>query len=114
MEHFKSEPRRKPVLLERLRERIRLKHYSIRTEQAYVEWIRRYLGFYGWCYPTRLGATEVEGFLTHLAVKGRVSASTQNQAIVPCFSYIERYLALNCRGWTGSRERRPRAACQWC
>jgi integrase len=37
-------------------------------------------GFYGWCYPTRLGATEVEGFLTHLAVKGRVSASTQNQA----------------------------------
>ncbi len=80
MEHSKSEPRRKPALLERLRERIRLKHYSIRTEQAYVEWTRRYLGFYGWCYPTRLGATEVEGFLTHLAVKGRVSASTQNQA----------------------------------
>ena len=69
MEHSKSEPPRKPVLLERLRERIRLKHYGIRTEQDYVEWTRRYLRFYGWCCPARLVATEVEGFLTHLAVR---------------------------------------------
>ena len=67
-------------LLDRVRDKIRLKHYSIRTEQAYVDWIRRFILFHGKQHPAGLGAIEVEAFLTHLAVEGRVSSSTQNQA----------------------------------
>jgi integron integrase len=69
-----------PRLLDRVRDRVRLKHYSIRTEQAYVEWVRRFVLFHGSRSPEALGPGEVEAFLTHLAVAGRVSASTQNQA----------------------------------
>ncbi|MCC2867321.1 MAG: integron integrase [Candidatus Accumulibacter phosphatis] len=70
-------PRR---LLEQLSDRIRVKHYSIRTEQAYSDWVRRFILFHGKRHPREMGANEVEAFLTHLAVAGRVSASTQNQA----------------------------------
>lgn len=69
-----------PRLLDRVRERIRVKHYSIRTEQAYVDWIRRFILFHDKRHPQEMGAAEVEAFLTHLAVVGRVAASTQNQA----------------------------------
>lgn len=69
-----------PRLLDQVRDRIRLKHYSIRTEDTYVEWIRRFILFHGKRHPKEMGAGEVEGFLTRLAVHGRVSASTQNQA----------------------------------
>lgn len=67
-------------LLARVRARIRLKHYSLRTEQAYCDWIKRFILFHGKRHPSSLGASEVEAFLTALAVKRRVSASTQNQA----------------------------------
>ena len=69
-----------PRLLDQVRDRIRVKHYSIRTEQAYVDWIKRYIHFHGKRHPRELGAAEVEAFLTDLAVRGRVAASTQNQA----------------------------------
>jgi integron integrase len=69
-----------PKLLDQLRGRLRVKHYSIRTEQAYVDWVRRFILFHGKRHPKDLGAAEVEAYLTHLAVRGRVSASTQNQA----------------------------------
>lgn len=69
-----------PRLLVRVRDKIRLKHYSIRTEQAYTDWIRRFILFHEKRHPAELGASEVEQFLTHLAVKGQVAASTQNQA----------------------------------
>ncbi len=69
-----------PRLLDQVRDRIRLKHYSIRTEDTYVEWIRRFILFHGKRHPREMAAEEVEGLLTHLAVHGRVSASTQNQA----------------------------------
>ena len=69
-----------PRLLERVRDRIRLKHYSLRTEQAYVDWIKRFIHFHGKRHPEEMAAPEVEEFLTHLAVKRRVAASTQNQA----------------------------------
>jgi len=69
-----------PKLLEQVRGKIRLKHYSIRTEQAYVDWIKRYILHFDKQHPKDLGATEVEQFLTHLAVHGKVAASTQNQA----------------------------------
>jgi len=70
-----------PKLLDRVRDRIRLKHYSLRTEEAYVHWIKRFIFFHGKRHPREMGAAEVEKFLTHLAVAGRVSASTQNQAL---------------------------------
>lgn len=73
-------PPAEPRLLDKLRDRIRVKHYSIRTEQAYVDWVRRFVLFHDKRHPRDLGAAEVEAFLTHLAVRGRVSASTQNQA----------------------------------
>ena len=69
-----------PKLLDLVRGKIRLKHYSIRTEQAYIDWIKRYILHFDKVHPKDLGAGEVELFLTHLAVAGRVSASTQNQA----------------------------------
>jgi integron integrase len=69
-----------PRLLDRVRDKIRIKHYSIRTEEAYIDWIKRFIRFHDVRHPSDMGATEVEAFLTHLAVAGRVSASTQNQA----------------------------------
>jgi len=67
-------------LLDQVRHRIRLKHYSIRTEQAYVDWIRRYIHFHGKRHPAAMGASEIESFLTDLAVARHVAAATQNQA----------------------------------
>jgi hypothetical protein len=64
-----------------VRDAIRLKHYSIRTEQAYVGWIKRYILFHDVRHPVEMGAAQVEAFLTHLAVKANVAASTQNQAL---------------------------------
>ena len=68
-------------LLDRVRDRIRTKHYSYRTEQQYLGWIRRYIHFHGKRHPGELSAPEVERFLTHLATAEQVSASTQNQAL---------------------------------
>jgi len=70
-------------LLDRVRDAIRLKHYSTRTEQAYVNWIKRYIFFHNVWHPDEMGAAEVEAFLTHLAVNENVAASTQNQAFSP-------------------------------
>jgi len=67
-------------LLDQVRDRIRFRHYSIRTEQAYVDWIKRFIRFHGKRHPATLGGAEVEHFLTDLAVVHNVSASTQNQA----------------------------------
>ena len=69
-----------PRLLDQVRERLRVMHYSIRTEEQYVQWIKRFVLYHGKRHPRDMGAPEVEGFLTHLAVAGGVSASTQNQA----------------------------------
>lgn len=69
-----------PKLLDIVRGKIRLKHYSIRTEQAYTDWIKRYILHFDKVHPKDLGAAEVEAFLTHLAVARNVSANTQNQA----------------------------------
>ena len=69
-----------PKLLDQVRGKIRLKHYSIRTEQAYLDWIKRFILHFDKEHPKNLGAEEVERFLTYLAVEGKVAASTQNQA----------------------------------
>ena len=69
-----------PKLLDQVRDKLRVKHYAIRTEQSYVDWIKRYIYFHDKTHPKDLGAQDVEAFLTHLAVVGKVAASTQNQA----------------------------------
>ncbi|MFZ5503496.1 MAG: integron integrase [Pseudomonadota bacterium] len=70
-----------PKLLDQVRERIRIKHYSIRTETQYCQWVRRFILYHGKRHPRDMGAPEVEAFLTHLAVDGQVAAATQNQAL---------------------------------
>ena len=68
-------------MLEEVRDLIRTLHYSYRTEEAYLNWIRQYILFHGKRHPTEMGAAEVSAFLTHLAVKRQVAASTQNQTL---------------------------------
>ena len=75
-----SAANRAPKLLHHVRAAIRVRHYSRRTEEAYVHWIRRYIVFNGKRHPSELGAGEVTAFLTWLAVERHVAASTQNQA----------------------------------
>ena len=83
-------PRRRPRLLDRAREALRLRHYSRRTERAYVAWMRRYILFHDKRHPTEMGGEEVTQFLSSLAVDRKVSASTQNQALAALlFLYAE-------------------------
>lgn len=78
----KSEPiPSSPKLLDRVRQTLRRKHYSYRTEQAYIHWIKRFILFHHKRHPQEMSTPEVEAFLTHLAVKENVAASTQNQAL---------------------------------
>src|SRR5207302_5031870 len=70
-----------PKLLDQVRDVIRRKHFSIRTEQTYVEWIKRYIFFHGKRHPNEMAEAEITAFLTHLARAGKVAASTQNQAL---------------------------------
>ncbi len=73
--------KREPRLLDRVRQALRVRHMSKRTEEAYLQWIRRYILFHDKRHPSEMGEREINAFLTHLAVKRRVSASTQNQAL---------------------------------
>ncbi len=68
-------------LLGEMRDLLRRKHYSIRTEQAYLDWAKRYILFHGKRHPDEMGGPEIAAFLTHLAVQRQVAASTQNQAL---------------------------------
>jgi len=76
---MESPPSKK--LLDQVRDALRLKHYAYRTEQAYVDWITRYILFHNKRHPTDMGRPEVQAFLTHLAVEKNVAASTQTQAL---------------------------------
>ena len=68
-------------LLDQVRNLIRLKHYSIRTEQAYTHWIKRFIIFHNKRHPSDMAEPEITAFLSHLAVNMNVAASTQNQAL---------------------------------
>ena len=70
-----------PKLLDRVRSVARVRHLSLSTEKTYADWIRRYIIFHGKQHPSGMGAEHIRRFLSHLAVDGRVSASTQNQAL---------------------------------
>lgn len=95
--------------MECVRERLRLKHYSLRTEQAYVGWIRRYIRANGKRHPRELGAAQVERFLTSLAVERNVAAATQNQALSALLFLYRDVLAVDLP-WLNSvvRAKRPR------
>ena len=71
----------KPRLLDQVRHVIRCKHYSIRTEQSYVSWIKRFIYFHDRRHPKDLGERHISAFLTNLAVQRKVASSTQNQAL---------------------------------
>jgi hypothetical protein len=88
----------KPRLLDAVREAIRLRHYSRRTERAYVGWIRRYILFHGKRHPAGMGAEEVTRFLSALATDGRVTGSTQNQALAALLFLYVRCSGQTCRG----------------
>jgi integron integrase len=74
-------PAQKPKLLDRLCEALRSRHYSRRTEQSYCHWVKRFIFFHNKRHPAEMGEPEINAYLTHLAVKEKVSASTQNQAL---------------------------------
>ncbi len=106
-------------LLDQLRERIRLLHYSLRTEEAYVYWARAFIRFHGLRHPAEMGKAEVEGFLMHLAAQKGLSASTHRQALsaliflydkvldrqlrVKDVDFTHRALMVREEGWQGSR-----------
>lgn len=74
-------PSQKKPLLEQMRDALRARHYSIRTETSYVDWAKRFILFHNKRHPETMGASEINGFLTHLAVEQNVAASTQTQAL---------------------------------
>lgn len=81
-----------PRLLDRVREELRVRHYSPRTEEAYVFWVRRFVRYHGLRHPSELGVDAVSGFLTHLANDAHVAASTQNQALAALLFLYSRVL----------------------
>ena len=82
----------KPKFLEEVRRALRLRHYSIRTEQTYLDWIRQFILFHGKRHPNDLGEAEVSAFLTHLAADRHVAASTQNQALSALLFLYQQFL----------------------
>ena len=88
-------PIQPPKLLDRMRDHLRTRHYSIRTEQAYLDWARRFILYHNKRHPQEMGAPEVEAFLTHLAVDRQVSASTQNQAKAAILYLYKQVLAID-------------------
>ena len=99
-----------PRLLDRVRLAIRARHYSLRTEEAYVAWIRRFILFHGKRHPVEMGEAEINAFLTYLAVSGGVSASTQNQALAAMLFLYATSSRSRCPGSTDDRAREAAAA----
>ena len=101
--------RAEPRLLQQLRECIRVRHYSYRTEHAYVDWVRRYVRFHGMRHPRNLGAEHVGAFLSALANDRKVAASTQNQALAALLFLYKDVLKIELPWMEGiARAKRPR------
>lgn len=97
----------KPKLLDQVRRVLRLKHYSLRTEESYVDWIRRYILFHEKRHPKDLGAEEIREFLTHLSADRNVSSSTQNQALSALLFLYKEVLGVTL-AWVDDYERSKR------
>jgi hypothetical protein len=78
-----------PKLLDQVRDRIRVKHYSIRTETQYVQWIKRFILFHNKRHPEEMGVAEVEAFLTHLAVEGGVVCFDAKPSVVGATVFVQ-------------------------
>ena len=85
-------------LLDTVRDKIRLKHYSLSTERTYVEWIKRYIFYHNKRHPKEMGKEEIEQFLTHLAVERNVAPATQNQAFNAVLFLYEQVLEISLKG----------------
>jgi len=99
----------KPKLLDQVRDVIRRKHFSIRTEQAYVDWIRRFILFHNKQHPAEMGEQDLTEFLTHLARDVHVAASTQNQALSALLFLYKQVLRQQI-GWLSNVQRAKRPA----
>jgi hypothetical protein len=99
---------RPPRLLDQMSQVLRVRHYSPRTEACYLRWARQFILFHGKRRPRDLGAARVEQFLTHLAVKGRVSASTQNQTLSALVFLYQEVLEIDLGRFQAVRARRPK------
>ncbi len=99
--------------LDRVRAALRTRHYSRRTEEAYVAWIRRYILFHRKRHPAEMGAAAITRFLSSPAVDGKVAASTQNEALSALLFLYRDVWSWTCPGWTGSYGRSARNDCQW-
>jgi len=99
---------RPPRLLDQVRQVLRVRHHALRTETCYVQWITRFILFHGKRHPRDRGAAEIEQFLTHLAVNGRVSASTQNQAFHALLFLYQQVLEIDLGRSDAVRARRPK------
>lgn len=94
-------------LLDQLRAKCRLKHFSMSTEKSYVDWVRRYIFFHGKKHPNEMGSREIESFLTNLAVVRNVSASTQNQALSALLFLYQSVLGIEIEGVNAIRSKKP-------
>ncbi len=103
---------KKPKLLDHVRHVLRTKHYSMKTEEAYIHWIKKYIFFHHKRHPKEMGEKEINQFITHLAVNEKVSASTQNQALCAIVFLYKQVLQIELGDlgnitWAKKREREP-------
>ena len=104
----------RPRLFDVVRQTIRRRHYSYRTEETYLHWIRRFIYFHGKRHPRDLGAAEVTAFLNDLAAARNVAAARRTRRSRRCCFSTRRCLPGSLRGWTGCSARRVRRVCPWC
>jgi hypothetical protein len=104
-------PRR---LLDQVRNKLRTLHYSPRTEDAYVDWIRHYVFFQGKRHPKDLGAAEVEAFLTYLATQRGYRPRLRTRLCARCYFFISRCSGWSWAGWMGLHGPRSRSGSLWC
>ena len=100
-----------PKLLDEVRDLIRVQHYSIRTEEAYTRWIKEYIFFHDKRHPKEMGEREVSDFLSHLAVKRKVAASTQIQAL-SALLFLYRHVLKQPSDWLNDLERAKKPSTQ--
>ena len=105
-------PLRSVKVLDQLRERIRYLH--LRTEQAYVNWVRAFIRFHGVRHPATLGSSEVEAFLSWLANERKVSVSTHRQALAALLFFYGKVLCTDLPWLQRSEDLGRRGACRWC
>ena len=107
-----GQPRKR--LLEQVRDRLRAMHYSYRTEQAYLDWIKRFILFHGKRHPREMGAREIEAFVSYLATGRGVSASTQTQALSAVLYCISTFWRPRSAGSKESAGRKSPKGCPSC